>query len=120
MIRGTATVAAIAAAALLAGCGGDRLPWGRFGAPVEAPRIPPGAKAYACEGGKRLLVRYADDAKSAMVIYPEREFRLDRVPSASGEQFSNGRTILATRGDEATLEESGAVQFAKCKLERAP
>ena len=106
---------------MLAGCGGmSWLPWSSSSGEEGAPRTPPGAKGYACEGGKRLLVRYAPDTKSVMVIYANGEFRLDRVASASGEQFSNGPTILAIRDGEAMMEESGTVQFAKCKPESAP
>ena len=114
------SVAIFAAAVILAGCGGSSWnPWATStGQPV--PRTPPGAKGYACEGGKRLLVRHAGDAKSVMIIHSAGEYRLDRVASASGDQFSNGKTTLAIRDGEATLEEGGAVQFAKCKLESEP
>ena len=109
------------AAVMLAGCsGGGWVPWSRSSAEAAGPYTPPGATGYACEGGKRLLVRVEADAKSAWVIYPDREFRLNRAASASGEQFSNARTILTIKDGEAVLEEGGAVQFAKCKLERAP
>ena len=115
------TLAVFVAAVMLAGCsGGGWWPWSSSSGEVAVPRTPPGAKGYACEGGKRLVVRFQADAKSAWVIFPDREFRLDRVASASGEQFSNGRTVLAVKDGEAVLEESGAVQFAKCKLESAP
>jgi hypothetical protein len=40
------------------------------------------------------------------------EFRLDRVPSGSGEQFSNGVSTLTTNGDEALLDSEGARQFS--------
>ena len=40
--------------------------------------------------------------------------------SIVGEQYSNGNTTLAISEGEATLQEGGAVQFAKCKLESAP
>jgi membrane-bound inhibitor of C-type lysozyme len=108
------------AAVMLAGCSGGWLPWSSSSGESGVPRTPPGAKAYACEGGKRLLVRFESDAKSAWVIYPDREFRLDRTTSASGERYSNGSTTLATKDDEATLDESGGVQFARCKLEQEP
>jgi membrane-bound inhibitor of C-type lysozyme len=52
-----------------------------------------------------------------MIIFPEREFRLDAEASAAGTKFSNGRTVLSTRGDETVLEEAGTVLFAKCKPE---
>jgi len=111
------TLTVLGVAAALAGCSGGWMPWSSSSG--EAPRTPPGAKAYACQSGKRLLVRIEPDAKSAWVIYPDREFRLDRIGSASGEQFSNGISTLAVMGEEATLQEGGVTQFTGCKLERA-
>ena len=113
------TLTVFIAAVMLAGCkGGGWWPWSSSSSSGEgAPRTPPGATGYACEGGKRLLVRFEADAKSAWVIFPDREFRLNRTASGSGEQFSNGRTTLEVKGDEASLQETGGVQFAKCKLE---
>jgi membrane-bound inhibitor of C-type lysozyme len=103
------------AAAALAGCaGGGWWPWGE-GSGGEVPRIAPGAKSYACDAGKKLIVRYGADY--AMIIFPEREFRLDAEASAAGTKFSNGRTVLSARGEEAVLEEAGTVLFANCKLE---
>ncbi|MBI4292826.1 MAG: MliC family protein [Betaproteobacteria bacterium] len=109
--------AIVAAATLLAGCaGGGWWPWGE-GSGGEVPRIAPGAKYYACEAGKKLIVRYGADNRYAMIIFPEREFRLDAEGSTAGSKFSNGRTVLSTSGDEAMLEEAGTVLFAKCKPE---
>ncbi|MGB7541798.1 MAG: MliC family protein [Burkholderiales bacterium] len=103
----------IATAGLLAGCGS--LPW-TDGYDADAPRIPRNAKIYACDGGKQLVVVYAGDGKSAMIIYPEREFRVDGMPAGPGTKYGNGRTTLSTTGGEAMLEEEGATLFANCKL----
>ena len=103
----------IATAGLLAGCGS----WpGMDSYDADAPRIPGDARIYACDGGKRLVVRYAGDGKSAMIIYPEREFRLDSMTAGSGTKYGNGRTTLSASGEEAMLEEEGATLFANCKL----
>jgi len=103
----------IATAGLLAGCGS----WpGIDSYDADAPRIPRDAKIYACDGGKQLVVLYAGKGKSAMIIYPDREFRLDSMPAGSGMKYGNGRTTLSARGDEATLEEDGAMLFANCKV----
>ena len=112
MIRPTMRIAAILAAALLTACGGG---WWPFGAkPVDpATRVPPGATEYNCAGSKRLFVRHTSDGKSAWVIYPDREFRLDRV--AGGDRFSNGVSTLLIQGEEVTLEESGSRVFTDCK-----
>lgn len=110
-----ATVAAIAAAALLSGCTGGWWPFGLGAKPRDpAARIPPGATQYLCEGNKRLLVRHTADGKSAWVIYPDREFRLDRA-AADGERYTNGITTLSVQGEETVLEENGQRLFAGCK-----
>ena len=95
----------------LAGCS-----W--FGSSGDASRVPRGATAYKCDGGKELYVRYLDGGKSAMVIYPEREFRLDAEQTGSGVLYTNGRTILRTKGAEATLEEGSSVIYSNCKSVR--
>jgi membrane-bound inhibitor of C-type lysozyme len=50
-----------------------------------------------------------------MVIYPEREFRLDALETGSGARYSNGRTTLRTNGSEATLEEGSNIVYSNCK-----
>ena len=102
-------------AASLAGCGGFSLgslnPWS---GPVERARtLPADATEYACDGGKRLVVRQLPGA--VMIMFPEREFRLDQAPSASGSRFSNGSTTLQSQGDRVFLEEEGAATYSNCR-----
>lgn len=99
-------------AATLAGCS-SWWPWG--GSSGDVPRVPRGATAYKCDGGKELYVRFMDGGKSAMVIYPEREFRLDGEETGSGARYTNGRTTLLTKGAEAQLEEGSAILYSNCK-----
>ena len=106
--------------ALLAGCGSSGsswIPWVKEERPTGANYTPPGATGYACEGGKRLLVRFESDGKTAWVIYPDRQLRLDRVTSASGEEWSRAGTTLAVKDGASTLIEGNAVQLANCKPE---
>jgi membrane-bound inhibitor of C-type lysozyme len=66
--------------------------------------------------GRQLAVRYAGEGqRQAMVILPEREFRLDQVQSATGMRYTNGRTTLLSKGDEVELEEGGSLLYAGCK-----
>ena len=103
--------------AMLAGCSTSWLPWSTT--PTEVGQYtPPGARAYACEGGKRLLVRYESDAKSAWVIYPDRQLRLDRVASGSGEEYARAGTTLAVKDGEAMVTEGATLQYARCKPEK--
>lgn len=105
----------LAAVALLAGCSS----WWPFGSDErERPRWPSDAVVYKCEAGKQLVVQYLDGGKSAMVYFPEREFRLDPIVAASGARYSNGRTTLFTQGEEAFLDDGGQRTHAGCK--RAP
>lgn len=95
--------------ALLSAC--SLWPWGGDSERRVGP--PPDATVYKCEGDRQLIVRYVD-AKSAMVVLPEREFRLDQVASAAGATYSNGRTTLVTQGNETRLEEGDKPLFVNC------
>jgi membrane-bound inhibitor of C-type lysozyme len=101
------------AAAALAGCS-SWWPFGSSSSP-DRPWYPSDASVYKCESNKTLVVRYLEGGKAAMVMFPDREFRLDQVSSASGVAYSNGRTDLRTKGDEVQLEEGGNPQYANCK-----
>lgn len=101
----------------LAGCGGfsvGRLdPWS---GPVElARKLPADATEYACDDAKRLVVRHLPGGNSVMIVFREREFRLDQAPSASGSRFSNGSTTLQSQGDRVLLEEEGVVTYSNCR-----
>ena len=118
MSRVRLTIVALGAATLLTACSGSMWPFGRS-ASDETARIPAGATEYACAAGKRLLVRQTGDGKSVWVIFPDREFRLDRVATDSGDRFTNGVSTLSTQGDETTFEEAGTRLFAECKRKQA-
>ena len=104
-------------AASLAGCGGFSVgklnPWS---GPVERVRTTPAdATEYACEGAKRLVVRNLAGSNAVMIVFREREFRLDQAPSASGTRYTNGSTNLQRQGDQVSLEEEGAVTYSNCR-----
>ena len=107
-------LALISAIALLTACSRGWWPFQESSGDAAA-RIPAGATEYICAGNKRLLVRHTPDGKSAWVIYPDREFRLDRTDGSSDDRFTNGVTTLSVYGDETVLEESGARVFTECK-----
>lgn len=114
MIRLKVVIALIVAGALLTACGGRWWPFGERSGDA-ATRIPAGATEYTCAGNKRLLVRHTPDGKSAWVIYPDREFRLDRAGGSSDDRYTNGVTTLSVYGEETVLEENGARLFTECK-----
>ena len=101
------------AGAALAGCS-SWWPFGSSPAP-DQPWYPADATVYKCDANKTLIVRYLEGGKAAMVMFPDREFRLDPARSASGVAYSNGRTDLRTTGDEVQLEDGGNPQYVNCR-----
>lgn len=82
---------------------------------LDPSRPPAGATAYACEGGKRLYVRYLDNGAAAWVILPDREFRLNKIASGTGTRYSNGSSTLDINDGGAALSDGVAVTHAGCK-----
>ena len=114
MAFGKTSIMAACAVLLVAGCGSVELsrlnPWAEV---TEQSRIPSDATVYACASGKQLLVRFPEGGKSVVIIFPEREFRLDLASSGGG--YSNGRTTLNSRDGEFTLTEGNETLFSGCK-----
>jgi len=112
---GIGAIAFIGATLVLGGCANVNQ-W-LFGGAKEQDlsRPPPGATAYQCEAGKRLFVRYLENGAAAWVILPEREFRLNKVTSASGARYSNGNSTLETSGAATTLWDGASVTHSGCK-----
>jgi heat shock protein HslJ/membrane-bound inhibitor of C-type lysozyme len=70
-------------------------------------------QAYTCPGGVSFEVRYT--GAHAVVFVPERApVVLPQTPSASGARYSDGYTVLWSKGGEAMLE-SGEVRAQSCK-----
>lgn len=120
IIQCVKTAAGVVLAAALAGCGSlsmDSLnPWS---GPVERPTTSPAdGTVYACDGGRRLVVRDRAEIKAVMIVFRERQFRLDQAPSAPstpGARYTNGSTTLQSNGDQVSLEEDGTVTYANCR-----
>jgi membrane-bound inhibitor of C-type lysozyme len=98
---------------LLAGCGGLSI-WPFDGDRDQGrPRVPPNATEYRCSGGKSFYLRFLDNS-AAWVIFPEREFRLDKLASGAGTRFSNGIATLEISGNEANLTDGPSSSFSNC------
>ncbi len=106
-----------ASSLVLGGCGMEKITRMGFwtNEPVEqkSPRLV-GATQYTCDDNKRLAVRFGAAGQPAMVIFPEREFRLDPVKDAAG-RYTNGRNTLVVEGESASLDEGGTPVLANCK-----
>ncbi len=100
---------------LLPGCGSVSL-W-PFGGDKDQDRsrAPSDATEYRCADGKHFYVRNLDNGGAAWIIFPDREFRLDKVASAAGTRYGNGVATLDINGNEATLADGPAISFAGCK-----
>ena len=85
-----------------------------FGAVLRDERCCSVAAAFSASG-TALKPRFDAASQSAWVRFPDREFRLDAVPGAAEGRYSNGRTTLNTKGDEAFLTEGAEVSFDNCK-----
>lgn len=115
--RITRTAALACASLLLGACSSVNVNLWPFGGDKEQnpSRTPAGATAYQCDGGKRLFVRYLDNGAAAWVILPDREFRLNKITSASGSRYSNGSATLDINDNAATLSDGASVSHAGCK-----
>jgi len=108
--------ASLVASIVLSACSSVNL-W-PFGGDQEqdTSRTPAGATAYACDGATRLFVRYLDNGAAAWVILPDREFRLNKLTSASGTSYSNGNATLDIKDDGVTLFDGAKATYAGCKV----
>jgi hypothetical protein len=109
--------AAVAAAVALSGCGNMNMsritnPWA---GPQEMARLPADAVTYTCGNGKPLYVRYGAGNQFVMVMFPDREFRLDATDGAVGGKYSNGRTNLEVRDGEVNVTEGTTTLYGGCR-----
>ena len=85
------------------------------GGTLESPRLAAGVSEYTCDGSKVFQMRMETGTQSAWVRFPDREFRVDPVPGDATGRYTNGRTTLNLKGEEAFLTEGTAVTYANCK-----
>jgi membrane-bound inhibitor of C-type lysozyme len=105
---------------MLGGCSSmgamNPMKWWGSGPEEQPVQRQAGTTVYQCAGGKQLVVRYVGEGqRQAMVLFPEREFRLDLAASGADVRYSNGRTTLLIKGDEVQLEEGGNMLYSNCK-----
>jgi membrane-bound inhibitor of C-type lysozyme len=115
--RVAALLATAAATLALSGCGNLNMsritnPWG---GPEEQSKLSPDTVAYVCSNTKPLYLRYGAGNQFVMVMFPDREFRLDAVEGAAGSKYTNGRTNLEVRDGEVNVTEGTSVLYGGCK-----
>ncbi|MBK6638224.1 MAG: MliC family protein [Rhodocyclaceae bacterium] len=113
--------AAFAAALVLTGCGSMSFNLWPFGESSTAvvPKGYENAVEYRCEGGKFFHVRLLDSGKSAWLMWPERQVRLDKSAGEAGAQYSNGIAVLKIDGNKASLSDGPAVALKECLAQGA-
>ena len=109
----------VCACLLTLGCS-NISPW-PFGErkPASVSRGPDNATEYRCEGGKAFHVRYLDAGKSAWLILPDRQVRLDQATSDAGSRYTNGISVLRINGAEAALTDGPTIVYSGCKAATA-
>jgi hypothetical protein len=101
---------------LLPGCGSINVwPFGGESNPDSA-LVPANATEFQCAGGKRFYLRYLDNGSAAWIIFPDREFRLDKVASG-GARYSNGIARLDVTDKGTTLTDGPGITFSGCKTD---
>ena len=74
----------------------------------------PGTYTYQCDDG-RLMVEYLPD-NTVRVFYEGRYIEMEKIPSASGDIYSNGDfRWYSHRGDQGYLTQRGQVEMSGCR-----
>lgn len=116
---GSTCLALIGISLLVTGCGSINIwPFGESKS-QNASRGPENATEYRCDAGKVFHVRSLDAGKSAWVMLPDRQVRLDQVAADGGGRYSNGIAELRVNGVEATLTDGPTVAYSNCKATTA-
>ena len=100
------------ALAFLAACSdraGSRPEPGRASSTLE--------EVYVCPDGQRFSAVFAEDGQSAILHTRNGRIRLARVPSMSGDLFSDQGIYLGRDGDEAFVAEGEVVIHEDCRAE---
>ena len=117
-----AALPVLALLALLGGCSSHQLTriltWSTEPTDISSQRLA-GTTQYECDGNRRLAVRFGAAGQPVMMVFPEREFRLDPVAGSAG-RYSNTRSTLTLQGDTASYEEPGMQPLANCKRAAPP
>lgn len=67
---------------------------------------------YQCNQGRSFEAEYT--ATTARVTLDKQTLSLPQVPVASGVRYSDGRTTLSTKGDEAFIEVDNQITYRDC------
>ncbi len=84
-------------------------------APAPTPKTVPDQYArYRCGGGQEFGVTFQSRGARALLERDGRSDLLQRVGSASGAKYSDGKTTLWVKGKNAVVEAGGQVVLRDC------
>ena len=88
----------------------------------EGDEVPTRARdvVYLCADGQGFSAVFAEDGQSALLHTRHRAVRLARVPSMSGDLFSDQGIYFGRDGDEAFVAEGEVVIHQDCRAEGSP
>jgi len=69
---------------------------------------------YMCDEGKGFVVEVYENVDIAFLTTPGKRFYLHRMPSESGTKYSDGNTTLWIKGQNASVEIEGQIEFKNC------
>ena len=97
---------------LLGGMGSDL----RAAKPEDSENVPSAKKfRYLCEDGKIFTLEVITQEDCVILTLDGKPTKLPRVVSGSGSRYSNGRTTVWLKGNEAFIEMDGKIIIKNCR-----
>ncbi len=97
---------------LLVGMGSDL----RAAKPEDSENVPSAKKfRYLCEDGKIFTLEVITQEDCVILTLDGKPTKLPRVVSGSGSRYSNGRTTVWLKGNEAIIEMDGKIIIKNCR-----
>ncbi|MBD1910517.1 MULTISPECIES: MliC family protein [unclassified Leptolyngbya] len=81
-------------------------------APTSTPTPVPGAVTYACQDGRQFQVNYY--SSQAELYLEGNVYYLSQVPSNAGTQYTDGRIVLVTQANQASIDIGGFPTYQGC------
>jgi membrane-bound inhibitor of C-type lysozyme len=69
---------------------------------------------YRCDEGKGFVVELYENVDIAFLTTPGKRFYLHRMPSELGTKYGDGNTTLWIKGQNASIEIDGQIEFKNC------
>lgn len=71
---------------------------------------------YTCDEKRSFMVELYENVDIAFLTIPGKRFYLHRIPSASGTKYSDGNTTLWVKGQSASVEIEGQIEYKNCSV----